>query len=345
MTLFHGVHEVRLFRPTGIAVGYFDNEESALRAVESEPTQYKAAYFTLNPLKLPGGIQVNPASLRSSSNAAGASDIERRVWLLIDCDPPRESKTNSTAEEKQAARLEAERIREWLQSHGWPEPALADSGNGWHLLYRIELPNDDASKRLLERFLSRLKQHFPMVDAGNFDAPRLCKMYGSWARKGEHSEERPWRRSNIMEEGSGTVVTEQQIQALAPAAPLRESSKTDDVKLSSLLGFLDYYSVALRSEPREVTGGWQIEIECPWSQDHSDENNRDTVVSFIAGFGNGFKCFHSHCASRHWRELRDELEKRNPGLAPYYGNAALPIIAHATLAEAFLRDNHDFVCV
>src|SRR5437899_11515293 len=99
MTLFHGVHEVRLFRPNGVAVGYFDTWDAALRAVESEPTQYKAAYFTLNPLKLPEGIQVNPACLRSSSNAASASDVERRVWLLVHCDPPRPSKTNSTEEE------------------------------------------------------------------------------------------------------------------------------------------------------------------------------------------------------------------------------------------------------
>ncbi len=343
MTLFHGVHEVRLFCPNRVAVGYFDDWDTALRAVESEPTQYKAAYFTLNPLKLPGGIQVNPACLRSSSNAASASDIERRVWLLIDCDPPRQSKTNSTAEEKQAAREEADKIREWLRSHGWPEPGLADSGNGWHLLYRIELPNDDASKALLERFLLRLKQLFPMVDAGNFDAPRLCKLYGSWARKGEHSEERPWRRSNIVEQGSDTVVTEQQIRALTPTPTVHVTAKADDVKLSGLLGFLDYYGVALRSEPREVTGGWQVEIECPWSEEHSDENNRDTVVSFIAGLGNGFKCFHSHCAQRHWRELRDEMERRNPGLAPYYGK--LPDMTHSKIARSFVDTHDDFVRV
>jgi P4 family phage/plasmid primase-like protien len=341
--MFSGVHEVRLFCPLRVAVGYFDSWEAALRAVESEPSQYKAAYFTLNPVKLPTGIPVNPTSLHSSANAAGASDIARRTWLLIDCDPPRQSKTNSTAEEKGAAREQADRIREWLCSHGWPQPVLADSGNGWHLLYRIDLPNDDVSKALLEKFLARLKQLFPMVDAGNFDAPRLCKLYGSWARKGEHSEERPWRRSAIVEHGSNTVVTEQQIQALSPA-PVRVPAatlKADDVKLSSLLGFLDYYGVALRSEPREVAGGWQIEIECPWSAEHSDEARRDTVVSFVAGLGNGFKCFHSHCSQRHWRELRDELEKRNPGLTPYYGR--LREMTHSKIARAFVNAHDDFV--
>jgi hypothetical protein len=53
MTLFHGVHEVRLFRPNSVAVGYFDNEAAALAAMEQETSNYKAAYFTLNPLKLP----------------------------------------------------------------------------------------------------------------------------------------------------------------------------------------------------------------------------------------------------------------------------------------------------
>jgi hypothetical protein len=42
VSFFFGVHEVRLFRPTGIAVGYFDNWDAALRVVESETTQYKA---------------------------------------------------------------------------------------------------------------------------------------------------------------------------------------------------------------------------------------------------------------------------------------------------------------
>lgn len=94
-----GIHEVRLLRPNGIAVGYFDSWDAALSAVESEPTQYKAAYFTLNPIKLPTGIPLNPRSLNPSVNAAGASDIERRTWLLIDLDPPRPAGTNSTEAE------------------------------------------------------------------------------------------------------------------------------------------------------------------------------------------------------------------------------------------------------
>jgi hypothetical protein len=303
------------FAPTGVAVGYFDSWDAALLAVENEPSQYKAAYFTLNPIKLPTGIPLNPHAFTPSRNAAGAADIAQRTWLLIDLDPPRPAGTNSTDAEKQAAREQAEQVREYLSSRGWPMPKVCSSGNGWHLLYPIDLPNDDNATGLVRGTLARLHQLFPMVDPGNFDPPRLCKLYGSWARKGEHSEERPWRRSAIVEEGSATIVTEQQLSALLPALTRSSDTtvkKSEDVKLSSLLGFLDHYGVPLRSKPREVNGGWQVEIECPWSIEHSDEARRDTVVSFIADLGFGFKCFHAHCSHRHWREFRAELERRFP---------------------------------
>ena len=344
MTLFTGVHEVRLIRPTGIAVGYFDDWRAALCAIENEPSQYKAAYFSLNPIKLPTEIPINPESLTPSRNTAGDSDIARRVWLLVDLDPPRPAGTNITDAEKQAAREQAEHVSEFLRSRNWPEPLLCDSGNGWHLLYRVNLPNDSRATELIRGVLARLHQLFPMVDAGNFNASRLAKAYGSWARKGEHSEDRPWRRSAIVEQGSETTVTEAQLRAMTPTpSTVQASPKTDDVKLSSLLGFLDYYGVDLRSEPREIAGGWQIEVECPWSSEHSSETRRDTVVSFIAGIGNGFKCFHSHCTERHWREFRAELEKRNPGLKPYYGK--LPAMTHSDIARDFVRSHDDFVSI
>lgn len=313
-SLFFGVHEVRLFRPNGVAVGYFDNWDAALRAVENEPS-YKAGYFTLNPLRLPEGIPINPQALTPSRNAAGNSDIARRTWLLVDLDPPRPAGVNSTDAEKQGAREQAESVREYLRGRGWPNPMLCDSGNGWHLLYRVDLPNDDSATELVRGILARLHQLCPMVDAGNHDAARLCKFYGSMARKGEHSEERPWRRSAIVEAGSGEIVTEAQLRDLAPIQDPtpQTATKATDEDLTRLLGFLDCYGVALRSEPREITGGWKIEVECPWEQEHSDKNRDDTVVCFIAGRGYGFNCKHSHCVNtRHWPEFRAELQRLHP---------------------------------
>lgn len=83
--------------------------------------------------------------------------------------------------------------------------------------------------------------------------------------------------------------------------------------------------------------------ETKYKASESPLARRDTVASFIAGLGNGFKCFHSHCAHRHWRDLRTELERRNPGLAPYYGK--LPSMTHSDIARAFVESHDDFVRV
>lgn len=342
INLFSGIHEVRLLRPNGVATGYFDNFDAALRAVENEPSQYRAGYFSLNPIKLPAEIPVNPQTLSPSHNAAADSDIVRLTRLLVDLDPPRPPNTNSTLAEKQAGREQAEAVRDYLQSRGWPEPILDDSGNSYHLLYRIDLPNEPASTELLKATLARLHQLFPMVDTSNYNAGRVCKLYGSWVRKGEHSAERPWRRSAIVEVGSDTLVTETQLRELVPVVPeVPREQRGNDVKLEVLLGFLSYYSVPVVGDPRQVRGGWQVEVTCPWQQEHSQENRRETVVSFIAGLGYGFKCLHDHCSGRHWKEFRAEMEKCNPGLVPYFGK--LPKMTHSAIARQFVEEHDDFV--
>lgn len=341
---FDGVHEVLVKTPTGTKWGCFDDYDKALAAVENEPSEHRAAWFSLNPLNVLG-LEVNPVRLIPHKRADKA-DIALRVHLLLDFDPPRPADTSSTDAEKKAASEEMLNCREYLTSRGWPRPLVGDSGNGWHLVYNIDLPNDDESELLVKSVLSRLKELFPMLDAGNVEANRLCKLYGTWARKGQHSDERPWRRSAIIEEGNG-IVTAEQLRVLAPVV-LPETraivaGRPNDVKLADLVGMLDYYSVGMRSQPREITGGWQIEIECPWADEHSSENPRDSVVSFIAGQGNGFKCFHSHCAGKRWADFRAELERQNPGLAPYFKR--LPLMTHSDIARDFVRTHDDFVSV
>lgn len=349
MSLFHGVHEVRLLRPTGVAVGYFDSWDAALRTIENEPSQYKAAYFTLNPINLPATMPLNPETLVPARNTAAEADIARRVWLLVDLDPPRTPGTNSTDAEKAVAHEQAERVREYLKGRNWPEPMLCDSGNGWHMLYRVDLPNDAESKELVRGVLARLHQLFPMVDAGNFDANRLCKLYGTWARKSDqHSEERPWRRSAVVETPTLTPVAVDLMTTLAAGYQAQErraglTVSDGNVKLQKLIGFLEHYSVNILSEPRPITNGHQVAIECPWVDEHSDGGPRDCVASYDGIRGFGFKCLHSHCVERHWKEFRAELQARNPGLPPFF--RGLPRMTHADIARDFIAENEDFCTV
>src|SRR5690606_18531656 len=88
-------------------------------------------------------------------------DILRRRWFPVDIDPVRPSGVSSTDAEHQASLVKAAEIAAYLgRERGWPAPVLADSGNGAHLIYRTNLPNDDASRDLVKRCLEVLDTIF-----------------------------------------------------------------------------------------------------------------------------------------------------------------------------------------
>ena len=95
----------------------------------------------------------------------------------------------------------ARQCREWLHQQGWPEPIFADSGNGAHLLYRVDLPSDD--NRFVELSLKALATRFDddavVVDVGNYKPARIWKIYGTVVAKGDSVPERPHRLARIIE--------------------------------------------------------------------------------------------------------------------------------------------------
>jgi len=94
-------------------------------------------------------------------------------------------------------------IAKALAGQGWPEPVFADSGNGAHLLYRADLPNNAETTDLLKRCLKALSARHSTddvaVDETTFNASRIFKAYGTTSRKGDNTAERPHRPSRILE--------------------------------------------------------------------------------------------------------------------------------------------------
>ena len=159
---------------------------AAARAAAGDTT-----YYCLNPV---------PADL---GRAARDGDVLRRRWLLIDADPVRDPDVSATGAEKQQALALAVRVRELLCPHGWPAPVLIDSGNGYHLLYRADLANDDAArdqvKQLLRHLAGRLDTAAATIDQKVYNASRVAKLPGTWARKGPDTPERPHRLARLVE--------------------------------------------------------------------------------------------------------------------------------------------------
>src|SRR5262249_20678571 len=129
--------------------------------------------------------------------------ITRRRFLLLDADPSRPSGISSTnAEHDRALSLMAQ-IAYVLGNEGWPKPILADSGNGAHALFVIDLPNDETTNQLIRAVLQALPMRFYneaiKLDPSVFNSSRILKLYGSVARKGYSTEDRPHRLSHLIE--------------------------------------------------------------------------------------------------------------------------------------------------
>ena len=64
-------------------------------------------------------------------------------------------------------------------------------------------PSGEPGKVLVERVLKSLSVLFSddvvKLDTSLFNASRIIKLYGTWARKGANMPERPHRRSHLIE--------------------------------------------------------------------------------------------------------------------------------------------------
>jgi hypothetical protein len=198
------VHEVRIPKAgrRGTISGYFDNPEALADVVEPLDGTVPAIYITLNPC--------NPALLARAANrlreradtTTADTDIVRRRWLLIDFDPVRPAGISSTNAEH--GRAVSAACGAWDDLRGWlGDPVIANSGNGAHLLYRLDLPNSQATTDLLKRVLAgvaaRCGTQDIAVDGAVFNASRIVKLYGTLACKGDNTLERPHRRSRLLE--------------------------------------------------------------------------------------------------------------------------------------------------
>lgn len=142
---------------------------------------------------------INPVNRGHTAATAKKGDVACRRWLFVDIDPikPEENKDDSaTDEEHENARVLACDVQVYLGEREWPAPVVIDSGNGWYLLYRIDLPNTPHAQAMLKRIYYHLHERFDgggIIDRSVHNANRLAKLPGSLSRKGTPTPERPHR--------------------------------------------------------------------------------------------------------------------------------------------------------
>ena len=327
--------EIRALSSGAISSGYFSDYQKAVAEIliREADTLISGFYVTLN--------EVNPALLARRANriqsrmgkadaSTADSDIIRRRWLPIDIDPVRPSGVSSSEDEHATALSCAETIRGFLATCGWPDPLLADSGNGAHLLYPIDLPNNEESKGLVRQVLEILDIRFSTagcrVDTANFNAARIWKVYGTISRKGDNLPDRPHRRSKVISmppkervlfvDGMKQFITEYHTSAPDTGAKQGERNRTEAMAATGdsvldLAKWLDRNNLTYLSKPYQ--GGTLFVLDsCPFSDDHKDG-------AFAIQFANGAifaGCHHDSCGGgrQRWPELRARFEPSKPDI-------------------------------
>lgn len=180
--------------------GYFDSLEAMATEVGTIVSA-TGVYFILNDVERTLlNRSTNRLRRAKKGESTQDSNIVRRRWMLIDVDVVRPSGISSTDEEHQAAIRRAEEIAEYLRGLQFPAPVIADSGNGAHVLVRVDLPADDGGliKRVLESLAHQFDDDLLKIDRGVYNPARLCRLYGTWTCKGDYTEERPHRMACIL---------------------------------------------------------------------------------------------------------------------------------------------------
>jgi hypothetical protein len=323
--------------PYGTVSGYYRDHEKLARdaAKISANPGVPATYITLQALQQTLMPQRDPRLNTYKKNVvvtSGDKDVAVYKWLLVDCDPARPSGVSSTDPEKAAAREVADNVRdyfEWIngwEGEGYPT-VLADSGNGFHVLVRIQLLADDESSSLVRAVLESLSAKFSTpavkVDTVVYNRARICKLYGTVSRKGEDTPERPHRMAKLidvpdaLEHQDPTVIAPvtvlQRIAAAMPASKpkvIGAAAAADEIELKCqrMEKFLAKAGVAHRPRMDYGAGSykWQLE-QCPFNPEHKAPDS----FAFVQNSGAvGWKCSHDSCAKNGWHEFRATLRPR-----------------------------------
>ena len=200
----------------GTVSGYFDCHEAFCKAIQAaNKARHSGIYFTLQ--------VIDPRLIGRAFNrlkAAEATTSDQNViayrWLPVDIDPKRPSGVSSSDSELK----EALRIRNGVAQYAMAElrfssPIKAVSGNGGHLLFRLQdMPVSDQTKLFIQSTLAALSEKFSndsvSIDTTVYNPAQIWKLYGTTARKGDevpaglNREARPHRMAYIDDLGDFT---------------------------------------------------------------------------------------------------------------------------------------------
>jgi hypothetical protein len=340
----------------GIVAGWYSERFRAADVIGKLDTlETEGIYVTINPC-VEAVLARADNRLKAGIDRTTDKEISRIRTILIDIDPKRPAGISSADEEHEFALEHAMHVAGCLTGLGWPDPVIADSGNGGHLTYHVDLPNTAETVELIKSVLKALSEQHQVhrdgitleIDTKVFNPSRICKVYGTWARKGDSTTARPHRLTRILSVPNvDRIVTVEQLRAVVkeepPACPVSKGpiargSPTDrnggQGGRLDLAAYLSRHGVSVRKTKEH--GGAELFVldRCLFDESHS---GGEASIGQAADGKLFYQCFHDSCREHTWADAR-RIISGTESLAPFMeggssGRAPVHIDQDAVLAR------------
>ena len=308
--------EIRMIHSNGIVYsGYFKDVDIFLDELKKQNLKGTNIYISLNePKDACFAREQGNRFIESKKSIATTSDTDIYAydWLMIDLDPSRPSKTSSSDEEVAAAKDLGNKIYKYMKDLGFNDPLMAFSGNGVHLLYKVNMDVSEGNRKLMEKSLKALDYLFSTdkieVDKKNYNPGRVCKLYGTLAQKGSNNNDRPHRMSYVVNKAYEIKANDksylEKLCKVIPSEPDKRKYNNYSPTEFDLEEWLDKYGLRYVKKSWSDADKYVLE-ECPF--DHSHKSPDACVLKFHNG-AISFTCFHNSCSGYKWQDLRMKYE-------------------------------------
>lgn len=197
-------------QPWGTMSGLFDDAMAAAKSASLMSSRGANVYYGLNIVDTQSDYCANTrlnGMFSKVFNTVTDRHIAHRTNLLVDCDPVRHPDWKqycATDEEKHHAFLLLGRAKETMAAL-FPglRPIVNDSGSGYQLIYRCNMPPNEESNILVSNLLHYLGDMLDTagaeIDRSVFNAGRIARLPGFLNRRGPDLPDRPQRLAQVLE--------------------------------------------------------------------------------------------------------------------------------------------------
>lgn len=311
----HELVEIRVIDPTKKRTysGYFTDIETILREIKKY--DHCNLYYSLNVIddacysrEQHDKIVTTPKSTTSDN------EVRARKWCMIDVDCEKPADTNSSDEEKDLAKQVVNNVYKFLRDEGFEKPVIIDSANGYHIMLKQAMIASPENTEIMKRFLQVLDMYFSTdrvkIDCATFNNSRICKIPGTFSRKGSSTKERPQRCSGFIRVPDEIKITPNEffckVASYLPEPEKKDRSNNYGRSTFDLDAFLTEHNIEVSKIVETSNFTKYVLAECPFNSSHKAP---DSAVFKMRDGSFGFKCLHNSDSHYTFKDFRLHYDK------------------------------------